>query len=94
MENLVKTPNYHKLTPEQAEAHHKAEEAALERLSAPIYHGPMCRCGSRNTRLVFGLRRFCHDCNRLFDLRVTADGLLAFTPDVAAGIDDMRARRL
>ena len=64
-----------------------------ERDGSAIF-GPKCRCGSRNTRLLFGLRRFCHDCNRIFDLRVTADGLLAFTPEVAAGIDDLRAGRL
>jgi len=85
---------YHRLTPEQAEAHRKGDEAALDRLRGTIYHGPACRCGSRNTRLIHGLRRFCHDCNRLFDLRVTADGLLAFSPEVAAGIDDLRDGRL
>ena len=85
---------YHRLTPEQAAAHRKAEADALDRLRGAVFHGPMCRCGSRNTRLLFGLRRFCHDCNRIFELRVCGGDLLAFTPEVAAGIDDLRRGRL
>lgn len=60
------------------------------------FHGPMCRCGSRNTVRVgpSALVRKCLSCKRTFTYRaVNGSGgmhLVAFSHEVAAALDRER----
>lgn len=58
------------------------------------YHGPMCRCGSRNTKRVGDpfqfLARDCQDCGNRYYYRIYAGGIVPFIREFAEILDEER----
>jgi hypothetical protein len=57
-----------------------------------IYHGPMCRCGSRETQRIgdSALNRFCHSCGETYSYRISDGVLVPYTPLTALALDEQR----
>lgn len=56
------------------------------------FFGPMCRCGSRNTKRTgeSALVRTCQDCKREFTYRFHGGHLLPYGAETAAALDRER----
>lgn len=55
------------------------------------YHGsPLCKCGSRATRRIHGLRRTCSTCHQTYEYRIKDGELIAMPLKEAAALDRER----
>lgn len=52
--------------------------------------GPMCRCGSRNTKRIGKLERECQGCGRRWHFRIYGGHMLPFSREMAELIDRER----
>jgi len=60
-------------------------------VDVPTFHGPQCRCGSRNTLRTGYLKRICQHCGDEFHYRVSDGVLLPFSKPTADALDERRA---
>ena len=65
---------------------------AYERDGKSAYHGPACRCGSRNTQRVEGkfLVRRCFSCGGTYYFRCHDGNMVPLDKDTAMALDEAR----
>ena len=55
------------------------------------FAGPACRCGSRNTKRLAYLERYCHSCHQTYHYRLRDGLLVPLTRIAALALDARRA---